>query len=281
MTVNRGGATHELGAGLRKLREDKGIVLRDLAVLAGSSAANISNWERAERLISEDRLIRLLDALEVTEDERERLLGLRRQAEGPGQLMSGPSSIGEQLAKLIEYEQVARKITAVAPLVIPGLLQTSDYARATLDRHQDIDTRVALRIGRRDILTRKRNPVELVAVLDSEVLVRPVVPPDTMVDQLRHLLAMAELPNVTIQVRQSTLPGYSPIQGGPFILLEFATATPIVHLEHYSSSVSLWKEEDVHQFADAANEVRNEAMTPARSAEVIAEIANGMETTTR
>jgi len=250
-----------------------------LADKIGASAANISNWERGERLPSEQRITQLLDALDAGDDERERLLGLRRQANGPGQLVSGAPSIGEQLARLIEHEQVARRITDIAPLLIPGLLQTSDYARATLSRLGDIETRVALRVGRKDVLTRTRNPADLVAYIDSEVLVRPIAPPHVMADQLHHLQKMSQLDNVTIRLVQSTTPHYTPMLAGPFILLEFASAAPIVHLEHYRASAFLWEEEDVRGFIAAAEEIHNVAMTPADTAEVIAEIVNGLETT--
>lgn len=279
MAVNRGGEARELAAGLRVLRDRSGMTTRALAEVIGASAANISNWERGERLPSEERLTQLLEALRASDDERERLLGLRRQASGPGQLAAGAPSIGEQLARLIEHEQVARRITDVAPLIIPGLLQTSDYARATFGQLRDIETRVALRIGRRDVLTRTRQPAELVALIDSEVLVRPIAPPPVMVDQLHHLLKMAELPNVTIQIVPSTTPGYNPLLAGPFILLEFPTAPPIVHLEHYRASATLWEGEDVQEFITAAEEVHNIAMSPAKSVQFIAEIVNGMEKT--
>jgi transcriptional regulator with XRE-family HTH domain len=279
MAVNRGGEARELAAGLRALRDRAHLTTRRVAELVGASAANVSNWERGERLPNEERTIQLLDALGANDDEHERLLRLRQRADAPGALVAGAPSFGEQLVRLIEHEQVARTITDVAPLLIPGLLQTSDYARATLGQHPDRDTRVALRVGRRDVLTRARQPAELVALIDTEALVRPIAPPDVMADQLRDLLAMAERPNVAIQLLPSTSPGYSPLLAGPFILMEFETASPIVHLEHYRASAMLWEEEDVREFVLAAEEIHKRAMTPARSAEVIAELVNGMETT--
>src|SRR5215469_14864975 len=98
MAVNNGGAAHELGAGLRVLRDRDGLTTRALGEQIGASAANIYNWARGERLVNEERLTQILDALGASEDERERLLGLRRQADGPGQLVSGTPSIGRQLA---------------------------------------------------------------------------------------------------------------------------------------------------------------------------------------
>jgi hypothetical protein len=136
---------------------------------------------------------------------------------------------------------------------------------------------VKLRAGRRDILTR-RNPVELIALIDSEVLVRPIAPSDVMADQLVHILRLAELPNVTVQVVSSTTAGYHPLLQGPFELIEFAKAQPIVHLEHYRSSAFLWEDDDVPEFVEAAEYLRHEmAMTPEQSIELIANILNGME----
>lgn len=137
---------------------------------------------------------------------------------------------------------------------------------------------MALRLGRSDILTRTRQPAEPLALIDTEVLVRPIASPDVIADQLRHLLRMSEWPNVTIQLVGGA-PGYNPMPAGPFILLEFATATPIVHLEHYRASAFLWEEDDIRGFVDAAQEVHDLAMTPEASVEVIRDLVNGMEDT--
>lgn len=279
MVVSSGaGSARELGAELRALRKRHGLNTREMAERVGTSNANISHWETGTRLVPLERLTALLDSLGVHSDERERLLGLRRQAEGPGQFLAGVPSIGAQLAQLIEYESTAKKITDVSPLVMPGLLQTADYARAVLGEGPETETRVKLRVGRSEVLTRRKNPVEFETFIDSEVLVRPFAPPDVMLDQLRHVLRLAELPNVTIQLVPSTRPGWQPMMAGPFILLEFPTASPIVHLEHHRASVFLWEEHDVAAFLAAPSEIRKRAMTPDRTSEVIREIAQGMET---
>jgi transcriptional regulator with XRE-family HTH domain len=278
MGVSRGaGGAHELAAELRALRRRHDLTTREMAERVGTSNANITHWETGSRPIPAERLTAMLDALDVHGDDRERILGLKRLAEGPGYLAAGMPSIGEQLAQLIEYERTASRITDVAPLVLPGLLQTSDYARAVLGEGPDTETRVALRVGRADVVTRRRNPVEFIALIDSEVLVRPFAERDVMHDQLEHLLRMTELPNVTIQVVSSTRPGWHPAMAGPFILLEFPTATPIVHFEHYRASSFLWDERDVAVFVAAPDEIRKRAMTPDRTSEVIRKLVQGME----
>lgn len=268
----------ELGAGLRKLRNGRGMSTRQLGERIGVTSGNFTHWENGDRLIREDHLLNILDVLEPDDDERERLLGLHQRASGPGQLVPGATSIGAQLAELIKYEQAARKITTVAPLVIPGLLQTADMARATFIGMDDVDTRVTLRVGRRDIVTRDEQPVELVAYIDTEALLRPVAQPAHLMSaQLRHLLKMGELPNVAIRLVSSMQPGYNPMLAGPFHLIE--SARSVVHVEHYQTSAFLWRDADVRGFQSAVDMIDKIAMTPARSAEVIAEIVNGMEST--
>lgn len=278
MSVNSATVRRELGAGLKALRGTAGLTVRALAERTKLSAANISNYENASRLLPEERLVTILDALSASSDERERLLGLRRQAEeAPGELVGGATTIGARLARLIEQEQTARRITEVAPLLVPGLLQTRGYARAVLAAEQNVDTLVTLRMGRQAILSGP-DAVHLHALIDDEVLVRPVAPKAVMADQLRHLLAMAERPNITIQLVPSTEPGYSPHLAGPYILLAFATADPIVHVEHYSASATIWEHEDVRRFMAAVEEIKRRAMTPERTTEVITHVVHGMET---
>jgi transcriptional regulator with XRE-family HTH domain len=278
--TSRSALLRELGAELAGVRRTAGLGVRELARLADiSTHSRVSELESGKRLLAADELERIFEALAVSPSDRERLLSLARSAEGPGQLNVGLPGIHATLAQLIDHERAAIRITDASPLLIPGLLQTSDYARAIMGGRPDLELRVTLRSGRRDILTRAREPVELLALIDSEALVRPVAPPRVMVDQLRHILELAARPNVTVQVVSSTVPGYQPMLAGPFELMEFAKAQPIVLLDHHRSSAFLWEPEDVAEFAEAAEVIRKIAMTPARSAEVIEQLANGMETT--
>lgn len=269
----------DLGAEIKKARGDR--TLREVETRTGVSNAVVSMWENARRLARPEDLLAFLDAVEADDDTRERILDLRRAAEGerePGQISGGPPSIGEAMDLLVQHEANASRIVDVAPLLMPGLLQTSAYTQAVMADAPSANTRVALRAGRREVLTRK-SPVEFVAIIDSEVLVRPVVTSDVMIEQLHHLLDMAARPNVTIQIVSSTRPGFNPLLAGPFELIEFPKSRPIVLLEHYRSSVFLWEEGDTSSFTEAAERIRKAAMTPAQSTGVIEDIVKGMETT--
>lgn len=278
MAVNKGdAAARELGASLRELREAAGLTTRKMAGRLDVSNANISHWETGNRLVPLDRLTAYLDALTVSGDDRERLLGLRRRAEGPGELTAGVPSIGPQLAQLIEHEQTAVRIVDWAPLTMPGLLQTTDYARAVLSRGPNTDTRVALRAGRRDVLTRRRDPVEFLALIDSEVFARPIAPADVMRDQFEHLLTMGRRDNVTIRIVPSTTPGWHPGLAGSFIMFQFAKARPIAHVEQYRASAWQWREGDIADYFDAIREIEEKAMTSDRTSEAIEKMIRGME----
>lgn len=278
--TGRSALLRNLGAEVRTARLAAGLGVRELARAAQLSAhSRLSELENGKRLLTAEELGRVFDAIGLDHGERERLLGIARAADGPGQLNVGGTGIGRTLRELLDHERAAKEITIASPLLIPGLLQTSDYARAIMGDEPDSELRVALRSGRRDILTRGRNPVRLLALIDSEALVRPVAPPQVMLDQLKHVLTMADQPNITVQVVASTLPGYHAMLAGSFELIEFEKATPIVLLDHHSSSAFLWSETDVHVYVEAAEKIRKKvAMAPKRSSEAIAEIVRGLET---
>jgi transcriptional regulator with XRE-family HTH domain len=265
-------ALRDLGAELGEARKKAGLTLRGLAEAADiSTHSRISEAEQGRRLLAVDEYERILDVLDITPEDRERIIGVVRSLEGPGEIAVGTPGIGKILAQLVDHERAASRITNVAPLLIPGLLQTDDYARCIIG---DNNARVALRAGRGAILTRVR-PVEYLALIDSEVFVRPVGPPDVMLHQLDHILALAARPNITMQIVTSTTPGYSPLLAGPCSLIEFEKARPIVFLDHHTSSSILWEASEVAKFVDAVEEIKELAMSPAKSLELIASIANG------
>ncbi|ONI77313.1 hypothetical protein ALI144C_35250 [Actinosynnema sp. ALI-1.44] len=281
MDQNKANAVlRELGAQVRAARNRAGLDQRSLARFAGFKAhSRISDIENGKYQATDDEYERLLDALDITEhDERERILDLAAQAVAIRTPVTvDPAVILGNTVQLIDHERVARRIVAAAPLLLPGLLQTSEYARAIHDGRSDIAAQVALRAGRRDILVRP-DPVQLVALIDSTVFLRPVIPPAEMVSQLRHILWLGERPNVTIQVVPSRACGYHAMLAGQFELIEFSAASPIVLLDHHYAPMVLRDPEEVAKYVNAAEHLRTEvAMTAKDSETLIAEIAQGME----
>ncbi|ASO18070.1 hypothetical protein AHOG_02030 [Actinoalloteichus hoggarensis] len=192
-------------------------------------------------------------------------------AEGLGQpnWYVSQSHIPDQISMLAMYEQEAESITAVSLVLIPGLLQTRDYARAIIGSMiPDPEARVVARMGRQDILNRE-SPVRMTAVLDEAVLTRAIGGPQVMAAQLRHLLRRMESGAVDVRV----LPFSTGVHGslsGPFDVLEFPDASPIIYLESLGRGEFVDEEDDVDRFLATRDSVLGAAMSTADSAALIA-----------
>jgi transcriptional regulator with XRE-family HTH domain len=121
----------------------------------------------------------------------------------------------------VEHEAKASLIRAFQPLVIPGLLQTEEYARAVIAtfglRGGQADDVLLTRLGRQEILRRQPDPCRLVAVIDESVLHRRAGNPDVMREQLKSMVAACENPNIRIQVIPTEV-GVYPGMDGPLVL---------------------------------------------------------------
>jgi transcriptional regulator with XRE-family HTH domain len=259
-----------LGAELRDVRERAKVGVRELAKRLGIGHSRISLWENGRKIPTTEDVASFLAALGVVGDERDELLEKTRQAEQKTWVASGIPGIAEQLNALMEFERISTEIVDWCPLVLPGLLQTGDYARAIMGSRPQADTRVAMRLGRRDVLTR-RNAVTFTALVNEAALRQPIAEPDIMDAQLRRMLDDAKLPNVTLQVVPSGT-SWHPGLMGPFILLRFPKGTPIVHLEHHRASTFVFEDDDIEGFEEAVTIIREKAMSPEDSAAFIEKI---------
>lgn len=237
------------------------------------SHAAVSRWENGHRHPRPEDVASILTALGVGGDEREQLLDLARQPDQRQWLSIGMTEQQRQLAALLEYEAQASAITAVSPLLIPGMLQTAGYARSVMRAAQvpaeEVETRVHVRLGRRDALTRP-DPVHLTAVIGEGALQQQTDGgPAVMLEQLRHLLRVAEMPTVNIQVLPTRCP-WNPALEGPFIIIEFAGADPVVHLENRRSGLFLHEVDDVDAYRTAVELVLRAAMSTEESVALIA-----------
>jgi transcriptional regulator with XRE-family HTH domain len=187
------------GAELRYHRERAGLSQTDLAALVNVSHDVISKIETGDRPPAKDFPQRLDAVAEL--DTRDSLARLW------GNLSKGLRSraIPGWFRPWADIEAEAALLRTYQPLLVPGLLQTEDYARAVLrgaqaDATEDqIDQQVAARLARQDILARE-NPPRLWAVLDEGVLHRAISEPKVMHDQLLRLAEMSERPRMSIQV---------------------------------------------------------------------------------
>lgn len=282
--VMSGRRARQLAAVLRDVREKSGVSAREVARRLGIAHTTVNRWLSGDTAPSYEDVASFLALVGVVGEERERILRLAR-ADDTDWLMSGPPGMSPNLASIMEAEREAVRITVWSPLLIPGLLQTPDYARVVISRStaaaspQEVESMVMIRNYRREFITRQRQPVELVALIGMPAILGGVGGQGVMVDQLNHLIDMGKRDNITVQAVD--LSGeWSPALVGQFVIYESPNVPPTVYLEHHRSGAFLDSRSDVDAFQAAAEQIRREAMSPDRTAGLIADvIARALETT--
>jgi len=208
------------GAMLRYYRTKAGLAQADLGARVHFSDDLISKIEMGQRTPSQEftascDAVPELDTGGALTELRGQLGDALKQRAYPGWFARWP-----------EKEAAATALRWYEPLIVPGLLQTEDYARALLrtrigDTDEEIEEMVSARMERQAVLARERPPT-LWAVLDEGVLCRPVGGSKIMHDQLLHLAEMAQRPNIVIQIVSSAVGAYEGLRG-PFVLASFAS----------------------------------------------------------
>jgi len=134
------------------------------------------------------------------------------------------------------HEAEAATLSTYQHSLVPGLLQTPEYARAVLETKpnasdDEVENLVTGRLARQSVLGRDDPPAPLMyALVDEGALNRPVAPPAVMHDQLAHLVDLSRIPNVTIQVVPYDAGGHSGLLGA-FVIADRPSAARIVFIE--------------------------------------------------
>lgn len=266
--------TRTLAAALRKALDDNGVSARHLAKQLGIDHSHLSRVITGERVPSTEFTSLVMGALRVDSVERERIMGLAREASRPNWLTVGQPGMPQQLAGAIECERAASKIVEWSLTIVPGLMQTDDYVRAVAMAGGlstvEAESRVMVWSSRREILTCPRRATYDV-LIDESALRRPLASPKVMTEQLRSLIALGNTPNITLRVvpyRGAWHPGLA----GPFVLYDFPDAAPVLHFEHYSSGAFVADSIDVDAYRKAIDTISGYALDPDESTKLIAQI---------
>lgn len=182
----------------------------------------------------------------------------------------------------IGLESGAASIRNFEPVVIPGLLQTEEYARQTfrggpreLD-HEEVERRVQVRMERQRILATEDRP-RLWAMIDEAAIRRVTGSPRTMREQLHHLSESAKQGKTTIQV----VPFYAGAHAGttgPFVILDFPEQSDpaVVYVETLAGDIYLEEHADVSRYSIAFDRLRAAALHPDDSARLIEQAADAL-----
>jgi transcriptional regulator with XRE-family HTH domain len=267
---------------LRRLREAARLTCEEVADHLECSASKISRVETGRVSVSPRDVRDMLELYGVLADQRESLVQLARDSRQKGWWHAFSDTMQPQLVTYVGLESAASEIRIYEVSLIPGLLQTEDYARAVIrsgmmnSLSEDVERSVALRMARQPALTRD-NPPKVWAVLDEAALRRRVGGSGLMRMQLEHLLAQAALPNVVVQV----IPfagGAHPGMGRPFVILVFPERvdTDVVYLEDLTSSLYLEDVAEVDRYNVFFNHLRATALSFGDSSDLIASVLKEM-----
>ncbi|MEU5995926.1 helix-turn-helix transcriptional regulator [Spirillospora sp. NPDC047418] len=251
---------------LRELRERADLRPEDAAQRLGWSRQKVMRIERALTKASSNDLNAVMDLYGVTSPQRDALLQLAKDAWKRGWWTAYRDIFA---GTYLSLEDEASQIREWQPQVVPGLLQTPDYARevvmAFTSEAADIERRVAARMTRRSILSRPNAP-ELHVVLDEAILHRRMGSAETMRAQFESLLTDSRRPHVELRVL-SFHQGRHPGLNGGFVVLSFEVGIDpdIAYLETPGGDIYLESEDDVTRRRVVFDELSEMAMSPDES----------------
>jgi transcriptional regulator with XRE-family HTH domain len=270
-----------LGRQLQALREKAGLTYDQAAQVIYTSAATVRRMERAEGSLKPLNVKSLLIAYGITSTtEIDAFLALARDATRPGWWHGYDDVLPAWFRTLIGLEEAASLIRGYDPQSIPGLLQTPDYARASVTTGfpdataQEVQRRVDLRLARQHILERP-DPPRLWLVIDEAAMRRATAStsPAAMRAQLDKLTDHAGRPNITIQVLPFTA-GFHPAMYGPFRIFRFDTPDQpdIVYGESMTSAWYLDKPDETALYTQALDRISAQAAPAADTAKLLRSI---------
>ena len=268
----------ELGILLRSRRLELGLTVEQVAERLLCSPSKVSRMETGQRGATQRDVRDLCDMYGIASaGERERLMTLAR--EGKQQAWWQSHEL-DYFATYVDLEQAATTLSSYQSTIIPGLLQTVEYARAmyaaglpaeiTPERADEL---IDVRLRRQQVLDREP-PLQLRAVFDEAVLRRVVGGPAVMGAQLHHLKEAANMPNVTLQVIPYGA-GAHPAMDNMFTILEFAPVAPaVVYVEGLMGWLYIEREHEVTRYMQVFEHLRKLALDPQETIELLSEVGS-------
>ena len=265
-----------LGIELRQLREGAGLTIEQVAARLEVSDSKISRIENGQVRATPRDVRDMATLYGVTGQRMENLKQLARETkEKPWW-----SEYSDMQLDFVAYEAEASNILMFAPMILPGLFQTPDYARAIIRQirydlpPERIERRVEFRMKRQAHLA-ESPPPKLWAVIDEAILHRMIGDPMTMHHQLKSLVETARLPHVTLQLLPFTGGAHAGLDG-PFIIIRFPEPTDrdMIYFEHTGWEHYLDDPRALSLYLSLFDQIRATALRPDDSLKILSERAD-------
>ncbi|MBF6238692.1 Uncharacterised protein [Nocardia otitidiscaviarum] len=263
---------------LLDLREAAGLSRQHVQAATKINEATLYRIEEAQARPQQRTLLALMDLYQADEAKRALLTRLFKDSIKRGLLLPYHAKLPEPYNIYISLEDEAEQLRAFEPLVIPGLLQTEDYARALIAEispdlsAETIDSYVRSRLDRQRRLNGER-PFKLWVIIDEPALHRIVGSPDITRAQLRRLVDIAALPHVTVQVIPYDSGGHPGLRGS-FALLDFAGAEvpEVVYLDTMAGQIFVEDRGQIRGYVDQFTRLAAIALSPVKSSRLVASL---------
>ncbi|MFF4235478.1 helix-turn-helix domain-containing protein [Actinomadura geliboluensis] len=261
--------SRRLGTMLRELRESRDLNLQKAARLLNRTPSSLSKLETGKRGIRRPALEHMLDRYELHDpDQRKALYDLARHATDKGWWHRYEGKLSPSMLDYISLEVEATSIRDFQLHLIPGLLQTDDYARAVIasgisqGTAPDVDGLVEIRLRRQQVLFGE-SPPHLWAIVSEATLHQQFGGPEIMKAQLGRLVELSKLPNVTLQVLPFSVGAHAGLNGS-FMTLT-TNELSVVVVENLTSGWYLEQADDIRRHDVVFDHLRAVALSPVDS----------------
>ncbi|MFB7574452.1 helix-turn-helix domain-containing protein [Streptomyces sp. NPDC056165] len=257
------------GKELRWKREEAGLTLQQLVEGSFYGPSHLSEIERGERRMPAE-LAEHVDQVLGTDGFFERRCEDVRNAKRRGH--------ARYFERVLEAERHAETIEEWCPTLIPGLLQTDSYARAVvrathpLAPDDEVEEKVAARMGRGRLFEDNHNTPEYWAILPESLLRQPILPPQQAAEQLEHIAALARRRRIIPQILPWNC-GPHPFMLGTAMVMTFPDAPPLVYTEAQYSGDTIDDPARVKQYRKAYDRLRAAALPVEASLALIEQTA--------
>ncbi|GAA3982269.1 helix-turn-helix transcriptional regulator [Actinomadura viridis] len=261
-----------IGLELRRLRLEAGMTMKEAGAFLDRSSSSISLLEAGTQAIRPRDLDYILMKYGHAEGPfREAMLELAREGRKKGWWHRYAHALSPELMDFLSLETDARSISTYQTVLVPGLLQTPDYARALLDPDSTSALRDALEVRMaRQTLLDTSSPPRLTAILDEAVLRRQVGGAAVMRDQLARLRDLSEREHLDIRITPFEAGAHRGLNG-PFTILELGVRgrLTIVTLESLQGMSYVENTKDVHRYETVFDELTRSALSKADSRDLL------------
>lgn len=258
-----------IGVEIAAYRRQAGMTLAELSKSTGITKPKLGHMETGRYQQNPDDLAIVLKACGANQRAIDRLTSLTGRSDSKTWWAPWAHVVPDWLKTFVGLEGLAESEFVYEPTVLPGLMQTEDYAQALTSasgfvRQNHTERFVSFRLARAKLLTGVA-PLQLHAIVGESALRLAVGSPEMRQTQFKHLLEVAERPNVTLQVLRPECGVHDAAGTGQFFVMHFADARPIAYTELLDGAVYVQDPDDVRTYTLAAENLQHVALPPDES----------------